>query len=361
MSSEGKKHGKKRPKSYYKKCANVKRKRLNILEGGLKGFIITCCDREKEATREAYSILNDYADKLYGPENFKTDAPNNGGEEKEDEDEDIEKAMTKEVGAIKETKSTERRFQRLESKTKNCIFIKTTLESPTELAEKLFQNLYDTKTQRSRYVMRLFPVEGTCKAVLDEIKKLGGNLFQKYFSTPYGEGMSFSIIFKARNNNNIGRDSIIPELSHLVTELNPAHTVEYDNPDCLIFVQVLCTICCISILKNFTKFKKYNLQEIAKNEQNCPSNEMQASDLKAETENLSKDQMQTDSVDVPDNIITTTNDNQTTNDNEITNDNETTNDKLKCSDTSEKQTNITENKEEVKETSMEKSDVNAIE
>ena len=34
----------------------------------MKGFLITCNNREKEAVKEAYNLLNEYADKLYGPE-----------------------------------------------------------------------------------------------------------------------------------------------------------------------------------------------------------------------------------------------------------------------------------------------------
>ena len=61
--------GKKRPKSYYIKCAKGKRqKRINDLDVGMKGFLITCNTHEKEAVRESYNILNEYADKLYGPE-----------------------------------------------------------------------------------------------------------------------------------------------------------------------------------------------------------------------------------------------------------------------------------------------------
>ena len=63
------KKGKKRPKSYYIKCAaGKKRKRVNDLDIGMKGFLITCNTHEKEAVRESYNILNEYAEKLYGAE-----------------------------------------------------------------------------------------------------------------------------------------------------------------------------------------------------------------------------------------------------------------------------------------------------
>ena len=68
--ADQKRAGKKRPKSYYLKCAAAGKyqKRMNDLDTGMKGFLITCNTHEKEAVRESYNILNEYADKLYGPE-----------------------------------------------------------------------------------------------------------------------------------------------------------------------------------------------------------------------------------------------------------------------------------------------------
>lgn len=68
MSEE--KRGKKRPKSYYKKCAagGKKAKSANDLDTGMKGFLVTCNKYEKESVREMYNLLNEYADELYGPE-----------------------------------------------------------------------------------------------------------------------------------------------------------------------------------------------------------------------------------------------------------------------------------------------------
>ena len=67
--SENNKHGQKRKKSYYVQCSNKKgNTRLHALEPGMRGFLITCNNREKEAVREAYNLLNEYADQLCGPE-----------------------------------------------------------------------------------------------------------------------------------------------------------------------------------------------------------------------------------------------------------------------------------------------------
>ena len=108
-----------------------------VLKEGMSGFLITCNNREREAVREGYNILNEYADRLYGLEKLK----NEEGNEADDTDEvDIDAALDKEKAALqaaREQKPSERRFQQVESGANNCIFIKTTVESPTRLVDEV--------------------------------------------------------------------------------------------------------------------------------------------------------------------------------------------------------------------------------
>ena len=66
MDKQKEKRGKKRNKSYYLKSSQQKRTKLNRLEAGLRGFLVTCNRDEKQAVRESYNVLNEYADILYG-------------------------------------------------------------------------------------------------------------------------------------------------------------------------------------------------------------------------------------------------------------------------------------------------------
>lgn len=56
---------KKRKKSYYhqvkRQCGGRK-----MLDAGMKGFLITCSGKEKQTVHEAYNLLNEYANVLYG-------------------------------------------------------------------------------------------------------------------------------------------------------------------------------------------------------------------------------------------------------------------------------------------------------
>lgn len=64
---------KQKRKNYFAKCAHGSKKSRyaqygHTLEAGVHGFLLTCNKKEKEATRDAYALLNEYADRLHGPE-----------------------------------------------------------------------------------------------------------------------------------------------------------------------------------------------------------------------------------------------------------------------------------------------------
>ncbi len=58
---------KKRKKHFYREAAKVG-KWAHALDSDMTGFLLTCNNREREALREAYNLLNEYADKMCGPE-----------------------------------------------------------------------------------------------------------------------------------------------------------------------------------------------------------------------------------------------------------------------------------------------------
>ena len=73
MSSKQQSGGKKRKKQFYIQ-AEKRGKWSRRLDAGMKGFLITCNNRERDAVREAYNLFNEYADKLYGPEKVRLKA-----------------------------------------------------------------------------------------------------------------------------------------------------------------------------------------------------------------------------------------------------------------------------------------------
>uniref|UniRef100_A0A2K5DBQ5 THUMP domain-containing protein n=1 Tax=Aotus nancymaae TaxID=37293 RepID=A0A2K5DBQ5_AOTNA len=102
------------------------------LEPGLQGILITCNVNERKCVEEAYSLLNEYGDGMYGPEKLTGKDQQPSGSEGEDDD--VEAALKKEVGDIKpSTEMRLRRFQSVESGTNNVIFMRTLGIEPEKL------------------------------------------------------------------------------------------------------------------------------------------------------------------------------------------------------------------------------------
>ena len=177
-----------------------------------------------------------------------------------DED-DMEKAMMKKATEMKETKK-KCRFQNTDTKTKNLVFIRTLLPNPCELAHTIFTDIFDSQVQKARYALRMLPVAVTCKANINQITETAKSLFKLDFETAFGHGRKFTTVCKIRNNNSLSRTAVLPSLSRIIQEMNPLHTLCHDEPDLVIIVEVIRNICCLSVVKDYFKYKKYNLHEI---------------------------------------------------------------------------------------------------
>lgn len=67
------------------------------------------------------------------------------------------------------------------------------MTNPLELVTKIITELYNTKQQRTRYLLRLLPIEVICKANINDIKSKADAMLEKYFAQ---EPKTFSIVFK---------------------------------------------------------------------------------------------------------------------------------------------------------------------
>lgn len=249
------------------------------MDVGMQGFLVTCNNNESQAVKEMYNLFNEYAEKLYGPEQChglkkKMLEDNEGNlentaedDDDDDEEEDIEKALKKEVNALKQTIPAERRFQQLDSGAKNCLFIKTTLSNPCELIHTILKDIYETQVQKSRFALRVIPIQTICRANLTDINNSAQDLFEPFFRTSYGTMLTYGISFKARMTSKVSRDEVIDSLCQIIGEMNPLNKVNYSNPDLIVLVEVLRGFCCLSVVKDFNKFRKYNLQETARAQQ----------------------------------------------------------------------------------------------
>lgn len=257
--------GNKNKKKYFQR--NVRKR--HFLEPGLTGFFCTCNFREKDCVRESYNILNEYADKLYGPTNqnsTETDAEHKETDEDKD-DIDITDQLNKELNDIKnesKQKVKDKRFQAVDTGASNCIFIRTNLDNPQEIVSAILTDLVTTKIAKTRFLLRLLPILKTCKANTAEIVDCAGSIFDTYFLK---EPSTFAIIFNRRLNNNVSKDDTIKELAELITLKNSGNKANLKKPKLAVIVEVIKGICLIGVVENYYEYKKYNLFEMCKEDE----------------------------------------------------------------------------------------------
>ncbi|KAF6203024.1 hypothetical protein GE061_003437 [Apolygus lucorum] len=240
--------GKKR-KSYYSDFKDAKRWR-GVLSVGMKGFLCTCNMRMKECIREAYNLLNDFSDKLDGPEKI------------EEPSDSIEDELEKELNDMRK-KPKDKKFQVVETGADNTVFIKTTVDDPKKITYEIFSEIYTSKQNRSRFLLRMVPIDVTCKAYIEDIRKAADGLFDQPFKC---DPLTFNVFYKARYNNSLLRDEVLSAMVTLVKDRNIAHKVDLTKPQKTVIVEVIKGVCCLSVVDDFYKYRKYNLAEAAKPE-----------------------------------------------------------------------------------------------
>lgn len=236
-------------KSYFSNPQLQKRKKL-FLQNGMKGFFCTCNGKEKDCIREALNLLDEQYFKIWPKK-----------EVNEVRKEDIERELEKEIESLKSNCSTDTKpFQVVETDVKSCVFIKTTVDNPVELATSIFREILDQKKCKSKFLIRLLPIEITCKAYIEDIKKAADEIFDAHFSC---EPTTYAVMHNHRCNNSVLRAEVIEALCVLVRDRNLNHSVDIKNPKKAILVEIIKGVCCLSVVSNYYEFKKYNLIELA--------------------------------------------------------------------------------------------------
>ncbi|KAF8774181.1 THUMP domain-containing protein 1 [Argiope bruennichi] len=250
MSSVSKNKKRKNKKKYFQ---SNKKHKTGVLEAGLKGFLITC-NNEHMCVKEAYNLLNEFADDLYGPEFEATEKSSDSKEL------DIEEELNKEIEAMKTKK---RRFQQVCTMVKGILFINTTVPDPTKLATSIFDNVLQTGKRRGRFILKMIPIIVTCKATQNDIRKHLDEHMQELIKNDENKKLTYRIESRIRHNNNISTSHVLWYVRESVEKFAPEWIVSLTEPQLVFSIQILRSICCIGILKNYMEYRKYNLSEAA--------------------------------------------------------------------------------------------------
>lgn len=119
---------------------------------------------------------------------------------------------------------------------------------------------------KTRSLLRLLPVLASCRAEESAIKSSVETAVEA-FQRSVGDlkTATYKTEAKIRNNTDVNLTSkkLIFMVGDVMKEKQPQWKVDLNTPNVYVFVDVLKTVCCISIVKDYMKYKKFNLQELA--------------------------------------------------------------------------------------------------
>ncbi|CAI8009328.1 THUMP domain-containing protein 1 [Geodia barretti] len=197
---------KKRKRSYYSLAPHSKRKKEELCPG-LAGILISTSDHERLCVSEAYNLLNEYADQLYGPEPNGDDTPSSG--------DDVSLKLAQEVDKLRGSEEKPRRFQAVDTGTKHLVFVKChPLVDPVLLVHHMLSSVKEAKEHKARFCQRFIPVSAVCHATDRDIQKCVSNVFAPHFYLEKSI-LKFAVVYKARNNQDVNREEIIKTLASL--------------------------------------------------------------------------------------------------------------------------------------------------
>ena len=193
---------------------------------------------------------------------------------------DVDASLQKEVKALKKSRANKNRnrFSQVNSGVNNVLFIRTTLPDPNRIVDSIFSDVLDSGKGQSRFIMRFMPVLNTCRADAEKIKALAQTVLKPFFGELNEDGHSYAVMFKARNSNLIGSSDVQELIWKVVIEMSIKNRVDLTTPEYVIHVNIMRTICCMSVLNNYKKYSKYNLQELTSSKSSRTHHEEHAGD-----------------------------------------------------------------------------------
>lgn len=277
---------------------NKKQQNIQNLDEEMKGFLIfTDKHREKNCIRDAYNILNDVTEKIYPNlySEYNNISLNENIKSNVKEDDDNNNISSKIEDEIKNLKKCKNIYTSFNTRCAAIIFIKieneySKLISPKIIVEYIIKEVTETKKSLSKLISKFYPIEVCAKFNLDLFKKKVDELVNKHFSQNIENFKTWKIELRVRNNSSINKKEL---MNYILGKMNKEkYVVEYKNPELTFLVEISCNMMCLSVLEKFAEYKSYNIQNLAKTEEELNNEKNKL--MKIQNENKKKDKEEKD-------------------------------------------------------------------
>lgn len=234
-------------------------KASGFIDPNTSGIYATCNrGKEKSCTNELMNLFSEKVKECY-------DLTNEDQNASESEEElSIEDKIQKELADMRDSNLNKQEI--FKPITLNCeclIFIKTRKPvEPAAFVEKICRESLLSGEKKTRYTQRLSPVTYSVSPSLDELRKLCEKVLKPHFHKDENqEPYKFAIQVSKRNFNSIEKGDIIRLIAECVGRKH-GHSVDLKNFDKLILVECYKSNIGMSVINDYNKLEKYNLQQI---------------------------------------------------------------------------------------------------
>eukprot|EP00116_Pleurobrachia_bachei_P006533 sb/3466795/ len=244
----------KRSKAYYVQSAKRPKshgvgKSLEALKQSTPGVIVTANFLKGGCKREVLQLLKEFS----GVGGYHSN--------KKSTSDDVTEEIAAEIAELKKERII---FDKIDL-SNNMMFVAVRDQeiNPTTLVHQILTSLKDKKQRRTRFTQKIQPVAHTCYASVEDITKVALTMLEGVFynDTP----KTFSIVYKARNNNSLNRDDVIKAVATVATDNDKwkeSVKVNLDNPEWAITVDVFQSVAFLGLLPDYVLLAKYNVDNL---------------------------------------------------------------------------------------------------
>ena len=111
-------------------------------------------------------------------------------------------------------------------------------------------------------------------------------LVKKYFKDDIDNIKTWKIELRVRNNNSVNKKEIMNIIFNKINK--EKYKVEYKNPELTFFVEISWNLMCLSVLEKFSEYKSYNIQSLAKTDEEINDEKNKLISLEEEQKNKKK-------------------------------------------------------------------------
>lgn len=230
-------------------------KALGFIDPSTSGVYATCNrGKEQQCRKELMNLLTEKAEQYFDLDGAEAEADDEPGLSIEDQ-------IKQELGELKTP--TKNQFLRpIELGCECLVFIKTRRPiRPEELVERICQECVESKVKTTRVTQKLSPVTYSVSPTMEELKKLAVRVLLPHFHQENQKPYKFAIQVSRRNFNTLEKGDIIKTVAECVGR-DHGHSVDLKKYDKLIMVECYKTNVGMSVVNNYEKYEKYNLQQI---------------------------------------------------------------------------------------------------